>query len=135
MTLTLTAYSHYFMIYSWSIFLILVFCKMLKYWVGDQQGKSFLTGRRCLNSDGVKIKKTYGVDVLLHKQAFIQSVLLMAIFEQRLSFWMIYFKTSYHEIIVKCRWGSRGALSSTISSWWSLGVGSGDKGSEKVCSF
>ena len=27
---------------------------------------------------------------------------------------MIYFKTNDHKIIVKCKWGSRGALSSTV---------------------
>ena len=48
----------------------------------------------------------------------------MSSFEQRLSFQMIYFKKNDCKIIVKCRWGSGGALSSAVSSWWSLGVGS-----------
>ena len=48
----------------------------MKYWVGVQQGQSYLMGRRCLfsslalvghpSSDGVTIKIPYGVDVLLH---------------------------------------------------------------------
>ena len=68
-------------------------------------------------------------------QVFIQAILLMFVFEQRLSFQMIYFKTNDHEITVKCKWGSGGALSSTVSLWRSIGVGSGGKGSEKFCSF
>ena len=29
--------------------------------------------------------------------------------------------------VVKCRWGSWGAVSSTMGSWWSIGGGSGGK--------
>ena len=63
---------------------------------------------------------------------FIQAASLMSVFEQRLSFRMIYFKINEHKIIVKCRWGSGGALSSAVSSWHSLGVVSGAKGSDLV---
>ena len=59
----------------------------------------------------------------------------MSIFEQRLSFRMIYFKTNDHEIIVKQKWESGGALSSAVSSWQNLCVRSGEEGSEKVWSF
>ena len=59
---------------------------------------------------------------------FIQAVLLMSVFEQRLSFQMFYFMISNPEIIVKCRWGSGSSVSSTVGSWWSLGGGSGSKG-------
>ena len=68
-------------------------------------------------------------------QGFIQAVLFMSVFEQRLSFQMIYFKKNHHEIVVKCRWGSGGALSSAVSSWPSHGAGSGGKDAEKVWSF
>ena len=47
--------------------------KTLKYWVGVQQGQSYLMGEKVPighpSSDGVTIKITYGVDVLLHRQA------------------------------------------------------------------
>ena len=50
----------------------------LKYWVGVQQGQSYLLGRRegaslalvgDPSSDGITIKILYGVDVLLHRPA------------------------------------------------------------------
>ena len=68
-------------------------------------------------------------------QGIIQAVLFMSVFEQRLSFQMIYFKKNHHEIIVKCRWGSGGALSSAGSSWRSHELRSRGKDSEKVWSF
>ena len=49
-------------------------------------------------------------------QGFIQVVLLMSVFEQRLSFRMFYFMTNDHEVIVKCRWGSGGAVSFAAGS-------------------
>ena len=52
-------------------------------------------------------------------QVFIQAVLLMSVFEQRLSFPMVYFMKNNPRIIVKCEWGSRGAVSIAMDSWWS----------------
>ena len=45
------------------------------------------------------------------------------------------FQDKRHESIIKCRWGSTETLSSRVSSWRSLGVGSRDKGSKKFWSF
>ena len=64
-----------------------------------------------------------------------QAVLLMSVFEQRLSFQTFYFITSDLRIIVKCRWGSGGSVSSAFSSWRSLGGDSGSKSSEKLYFF
>ena len=47
-------------------------------------------------------------------QAFIQTVLLMPVFEQRLDF----------SKVAKYTWGSRDAESSARSSWWHPGEGS-----------
>ena len=41
--------------------------------------------------------------VFFWNRAFIQAVLLMSVFEQRLSFWMDYFKKNHHKVSVKCR--------------------------------
>ena len=68
-------------------------------------------------------------------QAFIQAVLLMSVFEQILSFWMLYFMTNDHEVIVKCKWGSGGVVSSAVGSWQSLSSGSLGKDPEKFWSF
>ena len=68
-------------------------------------------------------------------QAFIQQVLLMSVFKQRLNFQIFYSITSNPEIIVKCRWGSGGAVSSAVGSWWSLGGGSGSKKPENFLFF
>ena len=46
-------------------------------------------------------------------QAFIQAVLLMSVFEQRLKVAKLYNETK----VVKCTWGSRGAVNSATSSW------------------
>ena len=59
----------------------------------------------------------------------------MSLFEQRLSFQMFYFIKSNPEIIVKCRWGSGGAVSSAVGSWRSLGGCSRSKGPEKFYFF
>ena len=64
-----------------------------------------------------------------------QAVLLMSVFEQRLGFQTFYFVTSDLRIIVKCRWGSGGSVSSAVGSWRSLGGGSGSKSSEKLYFF
>lgn len=64
-------------------------------------------------------------------QAFVQAVLLMSVFEQRLSFRMF----NNHEIIVKCRWRYRGTGSSTIGSWRSPDGSSGCKASENLWPF
>ena len=63
-------------------------------------------------------------------QGFFQVVLSMSVFEQRLSFRMIYLKIKDHEMIVKCG-GDLEVFQALESAWWSLGVGSGGKGSEK----
>ena len=68
-------------------------------------------------------------------QAFTEAVLLMSVFEQRLSFRILYFMTNGHVIIVKCRWVSGDALSSVVGSWRRLGGSSGGKCPEKVWSF
>ena len=39
-------------------------------------------------------------------QGFLQAVLLMSVFERRLSFQMFNFVKSDHEIILKCKWAS-----------------------------
>ena len=64
-----------------------------------------------------------------------QAVLLMSVFEQRLSFQTFYFITSDLRIIVKCRWGSGGFVSSAVGSWRGLGGGPGSKSSEKLYFF
>ena len=84
---------------------------------------------------GTVIEQIFLKAINCGNQAFIQAVLFMSVFEQRLSLQMIYFKKNNYEIIVKCRWGSGGALTSTVSPWRSLGGGSRGKGSEKVWSF
>ena len=50
--------------------------RYLKYWVGVQQGQSYLMGRSASlaliglpSTDGVIMKILYGVDVLLHRPA------------------------------------------------------------------
>ena len=48
---------------------------------------------------------------------------------------MIYFNTNDHKIIVECIWGSAGALSSVVSSWQSLSVGSRVKALKNVGLF
>ena len=68
-------------------------------------------------------------------QAFIQALLLMSVFEQRLSFWMFYFMKNDSKIIVKCRWGSGGDISSVVGWWWSPDGGSGGKAPEKFWLF
>ena len=68
-------------------------------------------------------------------QVFIQEVLLMAVFEQRLSFQMFYFMTKNPEITLKYSWVSGGAVSSAVGSWRSLGGSSGGKGRDKFWSF
>ena len=59
----------------------------------------------------------------------------ISIFEQRSSFQMFHFMTNDPEVVVKCRWGSGGAVSSAVSSRQSLGRGSGGKTPEKYGSF
>ena len=51
----------------------------------------------------------------------------MSVFEQKLSFRMFYFITSDHGIVLKCRWGSPGTVSSATGSWWSPSGGSRGK--------
>ena len=48
---------------------------------------------------------------------------------------MFHFMTNDPEVVVKCRWGSGGAVSSAVSSRQSLGRGSGGKTPEKYGSF
>ena len=43
--------------------------------------------------------------------------------------------TNDYEVIVECRWGSEGAVSSVVGSWWSLGGSSGGKNPEIFWSF
>ena len=63
---------------------------------------------------------------------FIQVLLLMSVFEQRLSFWMLYFMKNGHKIIMKCRWGSQDDdVSSAVCWWWTSDSGSGEKAPEK----
>ena len=59
----------------------------------------------------------------------------MSVFEKRSSFRMFCFITNNHEVIVKCRWGSGGPVSSAVGSWRSLGGSSGGKRPEKFWSF
>ena len=59
------------------------------------------------------------------RQAFIQVVLLMSVFQQRLSFQLFYFMTNNHKTIVKCGWESGAAVSSAVASWQGLRGGSG----------
>ena len=68
-------------------------------------------------------------------QAFIGAVLLMAVFELRSSFQMFYFLKNDHKIIVKCRWRSLDAVSSTMGLWRSPGASSEGKVPEKCWSF
>ena len=72
---------------------------------------------------------TLAVIQLYIDQAFIQAVLLMSVFEQRLSFLMFYFMTNNHKPIVKCRCRSGAAVSSAVGSWQSLRKGPRHKGS------
>ena len=62
------------------------------------------------------------------------SNLLTFVFEQRLSFHMIYFTKGDPENVVKCR-GFGGAVRSAVGSWRSLAGGSGSKGPGKVYFF
>ena len=64
---------------------------------------------------------------------FIQAVLLMSVFEQRSNLFCIMAKD--YEVIVEFRWGSGGAVSSVVGSWWSLGGSSGGKDLEIFWSF
>ena len=49
-------------------------------------------------------------------QAFIQAVLLVSVFEQRLSFRLFCFMKNDREIILRCGWGFGGAVSSAAGS-------------------
>ena len=49
-------------------------------------------------------------------QAFIQAVLLVSVFEQRLSFRLFCFMENDREIILRCGWGFGGAVSSAAGS-------------------
>ena len=60
-------------------------------------------------------------------QRFIQSVLLMSIFERRLSFRMLYFMKNVHKIILKCRWVSGDAVNSAAGLCQSPGEDSRGK--------
>ena len=44
---------------------------------------------------------------------------------------MFYFITNDLEVILKCRWAPRGAVSSAVGSWWSLGRSLEGKGGLK----
>ena len=71
----------------------------------------------------------------IRNQWFIQAVLLMSLFEKRLSFWMLYFLENNHEIILKPRWESTGAVRYTVGPWQRASSGSGDKTPEKFWPF
>ena len=73
----------------------------------------------------------------IRNQWFIQAVPLMSLFEKRLSFWMLYFflMLNNHEIILKPRWGSIGAVRYTVGPWQRASSGSGDKTPEKFWPF
>ena len=49
-------------------------------------------------------------------QAFIQAVLLVSVFEQRLSFRLFCFMKNDREIILRCGWGFGGAVSSSCGT-------------------
>ena len=80
---------------------------------------------------------------LLHKRAFtnFQAVLLISVFEQRMSFQMFYFMENNRGIIVwmnnnKCWMGSESeSVSSTAFSWRSASWVSGGKASENFWLF
>ena len=74
---------------------------------------------------------------LLHKRAFtnFQAVLLISVFEQRMSFQMFYFMEDNRGIIVECRWGSESPVSSTAFSWRSPSWVSGGKAFENFWLF
>ena len=59
------------------------------------------------NLNAIDLSKTTYLQCILWKEitehAFVQAVLLMPNFEQRLSFRMFYFMKNDHKIIVKCR--------------------------------
>ena len=65
-------------------------------------------------------------------QRFIQAVLLMPIFERRLSFRMLYFAKKIHKIILKCRWGSGDAVNSAVGLWQSPDEDSRGKPPRKI---
>ena len=71
----------------------------------------------------------------LVRQELIQALLLMFLFEQRLSFWMFCFMKNDHKIIVKWRWGAGGDVSSAAGWWWSPDGGSGGKAHKKFWLF
>ena len=58
-------------------------------------------------------------------QRFIQAILLMPIFERRLSFRIVYFAKNIHKIILKCRWRPGDVVNSADSLWQSLGEDQG----------
>ena len=62
-----------------------------------------------------------------HTQAFIQAVLLMSVFEQRLSFRMFYFRKTIMKWLQNAYGCHLGVLSSATGSWRSPGGGSGSK--------
>ena len=74
---------------------------------------------------------------LLRKRAFtnFQAVLLISVFEQRMSFQMFYFMENNRGIIGKCWWGSESAVSFTVFSWRSPSWVSGGKASENFWLF
>ena len=66
---------------------------------------------------------------------FIQAVLLMLVFERRLSFRMLYFMKNVNKIILICRWGFGDAVNSTAGLWQIPGEDSRGKPQENYGLF
>ena len=108
-----------------SLSLFLTFSKFSFHFFFPRSGSFFLkSSEECFsfNFSGYFFRRSVFV---IGMQAFMQTVLLMSVFWANIEFLNV----------VKCRYGSWGAVSSAVRSWWSPGWSSGAKTRENVGLF